>query len=321
MKSVQREIDERTNLTGSNKFELLLFRLGKDAVRGQSELFGINVFKVREIVTIPEITPIAGAPTHSMGVARLREQVIPVFDLPAIVGCTPAVEPNLMIVTEYARSTQAFAVESVEDIVRLDWNQVMSAEASEVGRSLITSIARFEDSQGETHLLQVLDVEAILQMIAPVEDRQQDQLKTVSHEVHLKPGTIILAADDSMVARSLMENALDTMGVPFEMVKSGKEAWDRLNALAKAAEAEGKTIYDKVSLVLSDLEMPEMDGFTLTRNIKQDSRFSRLPVIIHSSLSGTTNEEHVRRVGADGYVVKFAADELADTIRRVLAKY
>ena len=320
MSSVQHEIDERTSLTGSNKFELLLFRLGNGSIPEQSELFGINVFKVREIVTIPTITPIAGAPQFSRGVVRLREQVIPVFDLPAIVGCKPEKEPTLMIVTEYARSTQAFIVESVEDIVRLEWSQVISAETSDVAGSLVTSIARLEDDTDGSRLIQVLDVEAILQKISPMQTKHDDQLKAVDHSVQLKPGTIILAADDSIVARSLMQKALETMDVPFEMVKSGKEAWDRLNDLARAAEAEGKTIYDKVSLVLSDLEMPEMDGFTLTRNIKQDARFNRLPVVIHSSLSGTTNEEHVRRVGADGYVVKFAAEELATTIRKALAR-
>lgn len=320
MSSVQHEIDERTSLTGSNKFELLLFRLGNGSIPEQSELFGINVFKVREIVTIPTITPIAGAPQFSRGVVRLREQVIPVFDLPAIVGCKPEKEPTLMIVTEYARSTQAFIVESVEDIVRLEWSQVISAEASDVAGSLVTSIARLEDDTDGSRLIQVLDVEAILQKISPMQTKHDDQLKAVDHSVQLKPGTIILAADDSIVARSLMQKALETMDVPFEMVKSGKEAWDRLNDLARAAEAEGRTIYDKVSLVLSDLEMPEMDGFTLTRNIKQDSRFNRLPVVIHSSLSGATNEEHVRRVGADGYVVKFAAEELTTTIRNVLAR-
>ena len=104
------------------------------------------------------------------------------------------------------------------------------------------------------------------------------------------------------------------------MIKSGKEAWDRLNAIAKSAEAEGKTVLDRVAMVLTDLEMPEMDGFTLTRNIKQDARFHGLPVVIHSSLSGSANEDHVRSVGADGYVAKFVAEDLAETIRRVLPK-
>ncbi len=319
MKSVQKDIDERTNLTSSNKFELLLFRLGTDGALGQSELFGINVFKIREIVAMPAITPIVGATPHSLGVVNLRGQVIPVLDLPSIVGCKPKTGLNIMLVTEYARTTQAFAVESVEDIVRLDWKQVLSAESSGAAHNMVTSIARLDGNTDGTRLAQVLDVEAILQMVSPSEDHQVDPQK-VGPKLKLKPGTIILAADDSFVARSLIEQELQALQAPFEMVKSGKEAWDRLNALAQAAAAEGKTILDKVSLVLTDLEMPEMDGFTLTRNIKQDSRFEGLPVVIHSSLSGSANEDHVRSVGADAYVAKFVAEDLAQTIRDVLPR-
>lgn len=317
MTNVQHEIDERTNLTNSNKFELLLFRLGADSALGQSELFGINVFKIREIVAMPSITPIVGALKHSLGIVNLRGQVIPVFDLPGIVGCTPKTGLNIMLVTEYARSTQAFAVESVEDIVRLDWKQVLSADSSGAGRNMVTSIARLDGNADGTRLAQVLDVEAILQMMSPIAESQLDP-KKVGPELKLKPGTLILAADDSFVARSLIERGLKAMNAPYEMTKSGKEAWDRLNAIADAAEAEGKTVLDKVCLVLTDLEMPEMDGFTLTRKIKQDPRFSEIPVIIHSSLSGSANEDHVRSVGADGYVAKFVAEDLAKTIRSVL---
>ena len=160
-------------------------------------------------------------------------------------------------------------------------------------------------------------MEAILQLVSPPEGNQVDAQK-VGPRLVMKPGTIILAADDSFVARSLIEQELKVLQAPYEMVKSGKEAWDRLITLAKAAEAEGKTIMDKVSLVLTDLEMPEMDGFTLTRNIKQDARLSELPVVIHSSLSGSANEDHVRSVGANGYVAKFEAEDLANTLRKVL---
>ncbi len=320
MKTVQNEVDERTNLTSSNKFELLLFRLGADSALGQSELFGINVFKIREIVAMPSITPIVGATPHSLGVVNLRGQVIPVLDLPSIVGCTPKTGLNIMLVTEYARTTQAFAVESVEDIVRLDWKQVLSADNSGAGRNMVTSIARLDGNADGTRLAQVLDVEAILQMVSPSSAPQIDDSPKVGAELNLRPGTIILAADDSFVARSLIERGLKAMHAPFEMTKSGKEAWDRLNAIADAAEAEGKTVLDKISLVLTDLEMPEMDGFTLTRKIKQDPRFSKIPVVIHSSLSGSANEDHVRSVGADAYVAKFVAEDLAKTIRSVLPR-
>lgn len=317
MKSVQHEIDERTNLTSSNKFELLLFRLGTDTALGQSELFGINVFKIREIVAMPSITPIAGGSAHSLGVVNLRGQVIPVLDLPAIVGCKPTTGLNIMLVTEFARTTQAFAVESVEDIVRLDWNQVLSAESSGAAGKLVTSIARLDGNTDGTRLAQVLDVEAILQMVTPQEQSANESQKPRS-QLNIKNDTIILAADDSFVARTLIEQELQHLHAPYEMVKTGKEAWDRLQVLADQAHAEGKTIMDKVCLVLTDLEMPEMDGFTLTRNIKGDARFKGLPVVIHSSLSGSANEDHVRGVGADGYVAKFSAEDLAATLHGVL---
>ena len=319
MKAVQQDIDERTNLTSTNKFELLLFRLGTDSALGKSELFGINVFKIREIVAMPSITPIAGSTPHSLGVVNLRGQVIPVLDLPSIVGCKPQTGLNIMLVTEYARTTQAFAVESVEDIVRLDWKQVLSAETSGAAGKLVTSIARLDGNTDQSRLAQVLDVEAILQMVSPSNGHEVTEEK-VGPKLKLKPGTIILAADDSFVARSLIEQELKALAAPYEMVKSGREAWDRLNAIARSAEAEGKTVLDRVAMVLTDLEMPEMDGFTLTRNIKSDARLQGLPVVIHSSLSGSANEDHVRSVGADGYVAKFVAEDLAATIRRVLPK-
>lgn len=315
--AAQKEIDERTNLTSSNKFELLLFRLGTDVALGQSELFGINVFKVREIVAMPNITPIAGGTPFSLGVVNLRGQVIPVLDLPAIVGCKPKTGLNIMLVTEFARTTQAFAVESVEDIVRLEWTQVLSAETSGASGKMVTSIVRLDGNTDGTRLAQVLDVEAILQTVTPVQQSHAEEQR-VRPKLNIRPGAIILAADDSFVARALIEKELQAMHAPYEMTKTGKEAWERLNAIAKSAESEGKTILDRVCMVLTDLEMPEMDGFTLTRNIKQDARFKGLPVVIHSSLSGSANEDHVRGVGADGYVAKFVAEDLSSTIRSVL---
>jgi len=320
MAKSQSEIDERASLAGSNKFEMLMFRLGKDKALGQSELFGINVFKIREIMAMPQITPVVGADKLSLGVVNLRGQVIPVFDLPAIVGCTPETGLNILLVTEYGRTTQAFAVESVEDIARLDWKQVIPAEASGNAKSLVTSFARLEDDgSGQQRLAQVLDVEAIVQMVTPEKDRHAVEGKKLGAKVRLRGDAIVLAADDSFVARSLLEQELKGLAAPYEIVKSGKEAWERLNALAEQAGTEGKSILDKVGLVLTDLEMPEMDGFTLTRNIKQDARFAALPVLIHSSLTGSTNEDLVHKVGANGYVAKFEAAELANAIRNALA--
>ncbi|MBU1225113.1 MAG: chemotaxis protein [Gammaproteobacteria bacterium] len=317
MKTIQQEIDERTNLTSSNKLELLLFRLGEDPSLGRSELFGINVFKIREIIPMPTITAMAGSSPHMMGVVDLRGQIIPVIDLPAVASCTPKTGLNILLITEYARTTQAFAVESVEDIVRLDWRQVLSAEGNAAG-GMVTSIARL-DGENSDRLAQVLDVETILRQVMPPAESDIDASNIGTH-VEIKPGTVILAADDSLIARTMIEQGLEAMGLPFIMCKTGKEAWDQLQAIAATEEAAGRTVRDRVALVLTDLEMPEMDGFTLTRNIKQDPRFNSIPVVIHSSLTGSTNEAHVRNVGADAYVAKFVAEDLAIALRKALRK-
>jgi len=317
MKTIQQEIDERTNLTSSNKLELLLFRLGEDANLDRSELFGINVFKIREIIPMPTITAMAGSSPHLMGVVDLRGQIIPVINLSAVTGCTPKTGLNILLITEYARTTQAFAVESVEDIVRLDWRQVLSAEGNSAG-GIVTSIARL-DGENSDRLAQVLDVETILRQVMPPTEPEIDSASIGTH-VDIKPGTVILAADDSLIARTMIEQGLEAMGLPFIMCKTGKEAWDQLQAIADTEAAEGRTVRDRIAMVLTDLEMPEMDGFTLTRNIKQDPRFNSIPVVIHSSLTGSTNEEHVRKVGADAYVAKFVAEDLAVALRKALSK-
>jgi two-component system chemotaxis response regulator CheV len=250
-----------------------------------------------------------------MGVANIRGQMIPVVNLPLITGCNPSKGLGILLVTEFARTTQAFAVEEVNEIVRLEWKQVLSAEGT--GGGLVTSIARLDGNAENTRLAQVLDVEQILRDVFP-EQHQAIKEDTTMPQVTLPPGSVILAADDSAVARMMIEQGLKAMHVDYIMTKTGKEAWDRLQAMHSEAAASGKSIRDKVALVLTDLEMPEMDGFTLTRNIKQDPRFAGLPVIIHSSLTGTTNEGHVKSVGADAYVAKFVAEELGATIRGVL---
>ncbi len=319
MKTAQQEIDERAKMAGNNKFELLLFRLGESRNSGQRELFGINVFKVREVLVMPHITELANSHDHLMGVANIRGQIIPVIDLPAVVGCNPTKGRTILMVTEYARTVQAFAVEQVNEIVRMEWSQVLPAESSN-GGALITGIARIDGAVANTRLAQVLDVEQILKNVLPSSTEEINR-EAVGPELQLPKGTQILVADDSAVARSVIELGLKAMGVPYVMTKTGKEAWDRLNAMAADAKKEGATIQDRIALVLTDLEMPEMDGFTLTRHIKSDARFDGIPVVIHSSLTGSTNENHVKSVGADGYVAKFNPRDFAATLRRVLPQH
>ncbi len=317
MTTALHNVNERTSLTGNNRFELLLFRLGCAQGADRRELYGINVFKVREILVMPTITTMANAPAHVLGVANIRGQIIPVIDLPAVVGCVPKRGLTILMVTEYARTTQAFAVEEVDEIVRLEWSDVLAAEGH--GGDLVTSIAKLDGDTDQSRLVQVLDVEQILRNVMHTAEEPITPA-SVGAAVQLPQGSVILAADDSPVARMMIEQGLTAMDTPYIMTKTGEEAWERLQAMEAEALAEGKTAKDKVALVLTDLEMPVMDGFTLTRNIKQDQRFKSIPVVIHSSLTGSANEAHVSSVGADAYVAKFVASELAATIRKVLAR-
>lgn len=320
MNTVENDINERAALTSSNKFELMLFRLGKSTEAGRSELYGINVFKLRELIAMPRITTIAGASPFLMGVVNIRGQIVPVIDLAAVLGCRPENGPKILMITEFARTTQAFAVEDVDEIVRLNWSQVRPADGCAAGNGTVTSIAQLDIPVQGTQLAQILDVEQILTSVFPPRENSISPPDVVFDSVVTKE-TRLLVADDSSSARMIIGQGLEAMGLKFVMTKSGKEAWDRLEAMSNDAIASGGTLADKVTLILTDLEMPEMDGFTLTRKIRADTRFKSLPVVIHSSLTGHTNEQHVKSAGADGYVAKFKVEELAHTIRTVLEQH
>lgn len=310
--------DNKSLLAGTNKFELLLFHLGEAPSSGQRELFGINVFKVREILVMPAITEMANSNVHMMGVANIRGQIIPVINLPAVMGCKATKGLNILMVTEFGRTVQAFAVEDVREIVQIEWSQIIASEDGK-GAGMVTGIARIDGMSATTRLAQVVDVEQVLSSVIPKRMEDIDR-EVVGPELVLPEGAILIAADDSAVARSVIELGLKAMGIPYAMARTGQEAWDRMEALADEAQAQGTTAAHKIAVVLTDLEMPEMDGFTLTRKIKADPRFNSIPVVIHSSLTGSTNENHVKSVGADAYVAKFAPRELAITLRRVLGQ-
>ena len=308
--------EKRNASSSNNMFELLLFRLGQPGGALKHELFGINVFKVREIMVMPDITAMVNAGPNVMGIANVRGQLIPVVNLPKIVGCDPVKGLGILLVTEFARTTQAFAVEEVVEIVRLDWKQALSADGT--GGGLVTSLARLDGENENTRLAQVLDVEQILRDVFPSQHHVfRDD--TVMPKGSIPAGSLIIAADDSAVARMMIEQALKAMNIPVIMTKSGKEAWEKLESIHGQCKAQGIPLRDRVAMVLTYLEMPEMDGFTLTRNIKDDPRFDGIPVMIHSSLSGTATENHARSSGADAYVAKFVAEELGSNILKVVA--
>jgi two-component system chemotaxis response regulator CheV len=265
---------------------------------------------------MPTITPMPGAPKYLLGVANIRGQIIPVIDLPSVVGCTPSAR-NILLVTEYERSVQGFAVEEVEEIVRLEWNRVVSAEKSAAG-ALVTSLAHLDDCEGGAdRLALILDVESILRETLPSRFLSGNEMTQVP-ALQIPAGSVIVYADDSSAARRQIEAVLTRLALPFVSAKTGKEAWNHLRSLAQQARAAGLPVRQKVAMVLTDLEMPEMDGFTLTRQMKEDDALKTVPIVIHSSLSGSANESHAKRVGADGYVAKFVPNELVRAIAKAL---
>lgn len=300
-------VDARTKLAGSNKMEILLFSLGT------KETFGINVFKVREVTRTPPITRTPNMPPGVEGVISLRGNIIPVISLGKFINISGAEACNseTMMVTEYSRRTQGFLVQDVDRIVRVDWDKVKSPESVLSGHEgLITAITELPDGK----LVSILDVEQILvsafgeEAIPDLESVQSARDRTV------------FFVDDSIVARKEIAQVLDKLGVKHHQANNGLEGWERLRALASRAQADGEDLSETVSLILLDAEMPEMDGYVLTRNIKGDSRFDRIPVVMHSSLSSEANRAMGKSVGVDAYVAKFDPIVLADTLRPLLQR-
>lgn len=305
----------RDNPLSHNRFELLLFRLGQATDSERRELFGINIFKVREIMTMPALTKMVNAPAHVLGVANIRGQIISVIDLPALTGCTPQKEDRILLVTEFARTTQGFAVEEVTEIVQVDWRHVLTATGS--GGRFVTSIARVDGDAENSRLAQVIDVERILHDVQPDSAKFHNP---TSGRINMPPGAVLLAADDSNMASEIIRKGMEALGVPCLMTHNGQEAWEQLQTLAAQATREGKRARDKVAVLLTDLEMPELDGFNLTRLIKANPQFHDIPVIVHSSLTGTASEMQAKSAGADAYITKFHIDELAAKIREMVGK-
>jgi two-component system chemotaxis response regulator CheV len=313
MSDLLRRVDARTKLAGTNKLEILLFSLGRDPATGRQEAYGINVFKVREVMRTPQITRAPEMPATVVGMVSLRGMLVPVVDLARHAGMTVEATPEIMIVTEYNGHTQGFLVESVDTILRLDWSSMRVPPEMVARKSggFVTAVTELADGR----LVMMLDVERVL-----AETTQSDDELTYRT---LKPlgvsGRTVLYADDSSVARRQIERTLDALNVKHIGAVNGSQAWKELEKAATYAEATSTRASDVIHAVLTDVEMPEMDGFILTRRIKSDPRFAGIPVIMHSSLSGTQNRQLGVSVGVDEYVSKFEPQKLAEVLTRRLA--
>ena len=300
-------IDARTKLAGSNKMELLLFSMGSN------EIFGINVFKVREVSPTPPITMTPNMPYGVEGVISLRGSIIPVISLIKFIKGEQVTNElgGTMIVTEFSRHTQGFLVNDVDRIIRVDWDKVKPPENMLAGQEgLITAITELDDGR----LVSILDVERILSEVLG------EKIVPTLPKVEAAQNATIFFADDSAVARKEIVMVLDKLGIKYIQANDGLEAWTKLQGIATRAVAEGFPVRNQIQLILVDAEMPEMDGYVLTRNIKADQRLAGIPVIMHSSLSSEANRTMGQRVGVDAYVAKFDPSVLADTLLALLKR-
>lgn len=315
MSELLKSIDARTKLAGTNKLEILLFSLGEDRRTGRRETYGINVFKVREVMRTPPITSAPDMPAAVEGMVSLRGILVPVVDLAKYSGVDTDVSRDIMIVTEYNGHTQGFLVEAVDTILRLDWSMMRVPPdmlMAQMG-GLVTAVTELEDGR----LIMMMDVEKVLSETTRY-DEDDIQFKSI---VPLeKPDVTVFFCDDSIVARKQIIRTLDAMGVKYIAANNGRQMWEELEKMATYAKAVGKTPAEVISLVLTDIEMPEMDGYILTKKIKSDARFASVPVIMHSSLSGMSNQKLGLSVGVDEYVPKFEAQRLSQTLTRRLTE-
>ncbi|GAB2180915.1 chemotaxis protein CheV [Denitratisoma sp. agr-D3] len=301
-------VDARTNLAGTNRMELLLFKVGSDVT------YGINVFKVKEVMPRVEITQPPQSQQFVSGMASLRGMLVPVIDLIALTGNPPPATTPLMIVTEFSHSTQAFLVSSVETIIRIHWSDVHQPPDMLSGNSKVTGVTELADGR----LVSILDVEQILHMISGKSD-VVDLPTTAFAKRPFPPGLKVFFADDSAFARNQLQQILDKLGLNSEFAINGREAWTRLDAIAKAAEASGSKIETTMPFIITDIEMPEMDGFMLTRQIKADRRFDGVKVLLHSSMSESSNRDKGLALGADGFLAKFNPTSIAEALQAALA--
>ena len=306
-KNLLDSVDARTRLAGSNKMEILLFSLGT------REIFGINVFKVREVGRTPRITKTPNMPRGVEGLISLRGNVIPVLSLAPFMQLEGGVQGlgKTMMVAEYSKRTLGFLVHEVDRIIRVDWERVKAPESVlSANQGLITAVIELDNGG----LVSILDVEQILAnafgeaMIVDIPPARVD------------PDTSVFFVDDSIVARRKISEVLDKLGVKHKHATNGMEAWTRLQGIAAHANQSGRNIRDEIRLILVDAEMPEMDGYVLTKNVKSDPRFQGVPVVMHSSLSSEANRAMGKAVGVDAYVAKFDAEALADTLRPLIER-
>lgn len=304
MSGVLSSVDARTKLVGQNRLELLMFNLG------DSQAFAINVFKVQEVMRLPKLTPLPKSHPVVKGVTHLRGHTLPVVDLKEAIGMgtLKIEESSNIIVTEYNRTVQAFLVGNVERIVNMNWEEILPPPNGGGRSHYLTAITRVEE-----RITEIIDVEKILAEISPYNAHVSDEVidKDLSGVIH---GRKVLVVDDSSVARNQVAGALEDLGL--SVVKANNGALG-LEILLNSAE-NLQDVSQEFVLVITDAEMPSMDGYKLTTEIRKNERLRNLYVMLHTSLSGSFNEQMVKKVGCDDFLSKFQPDLLAKKVQEAL---
>lgn len=297
MAGVMDSVNQRTQLVGQNRLELLLFRLnGK-------QLYGINVFKVKEVLQCPKLTVMPKSSRIVRGVANIRGGTIPILDLAMATGLPGqmSIDNAFVIITEYNTKVQGFLVDSVERIVNMNWEEIHPPPKGTGRDHYLTAVTRVDNQ-----LVEIIDVEKILAEVAPMSESVS--VGVIDEDTHHKAISLrVLTVDDSSVARKQVSRCLQTVGVEVVALNDGRQALEYLKQLV----AEGKKPEEEFLMMISDIEMPEMDGYTLTSEIRNDPRMQKLHIVLHTSLSGVFNQAMVKKVGADDFLAKFRPDDLA----------
>ncbi|WP_305906580.1 chemotaxis protein CheV [Methylomarinum sp. Ch1-1] len=298
-------VDQRTKLAGHNRFELLLFKLAG------RQRFGINVFKVQEVIQCPSLTRIPKSNSVICGVAHLRGKTIPVLDLSLAIGLPPIKRGTgaYVIVTEYNRAIQGFLVNSVDRIINIGWDAVKAPPKGVGKEGYLTAVTKIEND-----LIEVIDVEKVMKEVMGAREEAADEL--IDAEVR-GGNDHIMIVDDSLVARNQVKKVCDQVGVTCSMFKDGLQAWEHLAELVR----DGNDISNYYSMIISDVEMPRMDGYTLATKIKNDPQMKDVYLVLHTSLSGVFNTAMVEKVGANEFLAKFEPDELIVTVQRQLKRH
>ena len=297
MASTLDEALQRSNLSQSNQMEMLTFRLT------DNQLYGINVFKIIEIIECPRrLDLIPNSHPAVKGVVDFRGKAVTVIDLSQAVGLEASdfrSELAYIIICEYNRTLTAFIIHIPDTLLTRSWADIHKQEGI---RSLSLVAIAYADG-GEAIML--LDIEAILANVVGIE-------RDLSHLAMNKvagtgDGLHVLVVDDSRTAIMLLQSVLDKMGFTSTAHLSADKAMEYL-----------QNEHSNVALVISDIEMPGMDGFTFTRTLRDHDEYKHLKVILHSSMSNPSNQLKAKQSGADTFVAKFDPTVLSEEIVRLL---